>query len=237
MTKAPNPSGLRADSPRGSPACTECGGLGYRETADFRIQTCICVIRQRAINYLTPAFAQELWVTPADGFDTSVLDGRNVFIQNQDKMPDISFNRIFHIAVKSFLLNHRMKLSFYNCSGGRELMDCAFPSDDEEHSRYRRMESVDLLLLYLAGDTTNKEYSRAMTSLLRYRTLHGKATWVVTPYRLIPDDGYLDQVYGREFVSYVKPRQKNDPPGVGNGHFLLFDPTPIHLALTSAKVA
>lgn len=237
MTQTLTPSGFRANVPGGSPGCATCGGLGYRETADHRIKPCVCVLRRRAINYLTPTFAGELWVKPADGFDTTFLDGRNVFIQNHKKAPDISFNRIFHIAVKSFLLNHGMKLSFHNCLGGKELVDCAFPSDEEERNRYQRMENVDLLLLYLAGDPPNKTYSQTMTSLLRHRTIRSKATWVATPYSLIPDDGYLDQVYGRDFVSYIKPKQKNDMPGGSAGHFLLFDPTPITRALTSVKAA
>ena len=186
--------------------------------------------RQRLRDYLTPSFADALWVKAENGFDTVPLLGENVFIQNAAKWPDISFNRIFKTAVKSYLLNNKMRLKFMNVGGAKEVADAAFARSrpgEAGYGDYERMERTDLLLIYLAGDPKNDQYSTLLTSLVKHRVFAGRSTWVATSYSLMPDDGALDRLYGREFTNYVKPRQQRDPEGVGGGNFKLLDLKPI----------
>lgn len=215
--------------------CPICHGEQYIDTPDHRKKPCICLKRKQMRDYLTPSFADALWVKPADGFDTTVLDGRNVFIQNHAKWPDVYFNMIFRAAVKSFLMNNRMSIQFLNCGGAKEVADAAFSFEQDKEGDYERLEQVDLLLLYLAGDPANRHYTNLLLALIKHRVLDNKATWIATSYSLMPDDGTLDAFYGPAFVNYIKPRRRGDTEGVGGGNFALLDTAPLTAAFTRAR--
>lgn len=235
MSIAPT-TGFFRDRATTAAKCPKCLGEGYVELPDGRVKRCVCRIEEQFISYLTPTFAEALWIKPADGFDTTVLEGRNVLIQNTNKLPDVSFNRIYTVAVKSYLANHGMKLKFHNCIGAQAVIDSLYSPDPTPNQAYQMLQEVDLLLLYIARDPPNKHYSQILTGLLRKRGLLRRMTWVITPFRLVPmDDGVLDVIYGREFIDYIKPRQKNDVEGMGAGNFLLFDAQPIISHLSPAK--
>lgn len=168
--------------------CPECAGRGYVLSADTQQRKCSCLLKQEALHYLTPTYAEAKYMKE---FDPKPLAGKNILLQSN---PQALYKSIF----KSFLLNTGMKYSHATVSG-YDVMQAYLTNTDG--SEFTRQSELDVLLLYLVADPMNRSYSNVITSLIQKRTFNQKATWVYTPSKI--SDAIFTNLYGQELSEFI----------------------------------
>jgi hypothetical protein len=173
----------------GDPACPICGGLGTVEVSQRQRRDCECVIRARAIRYLTPAYAGERWIKSMKV--ESIEGGMQLLIQD-------TTDPVFKTLVKSFLLNTGMRYDHETATGYDVIQGWIRNGETGMLSRYQ---TVPLLLLRLAGDYRNAAYSETLVPLLQERLQMGLRTWVFVPFGVKRDQ--FAQNYQAEVQRYI----------------------------------
>lgn len=148
---------------------------------------CSCKLRERAINYLTPMYASAQYTKT---FDASRIVGKNLYLP-----PDTNLKSF----VKSFLLNTGMVFTHKTVSAYDVLQAYLTNVTDSE---FYGLREVDILILYLVQDPSNKSYGQIISSLIQSRTMMQKATWVHS--KLPKDSVAFSNMYGLELVEALK---------------------------------
>lgn len=223
------------------PNCELCDNTRILPSKSGGVQDCMCIVRAKLAQYLGPEIADALYIK---GLDIPSLKKRNVLIQNDMNLPDMKFFRAWRSVAKTFLIANfhpRSAPSYEVCDGTKEIIDAMFTKmrdrdGDTPVHRYDLLEAADLLILYLPGDPRN-EHNSNLTGFLRTRLLNNKFTWIVSSFKMVPNDSRVENIYGRDFADYIQPLRSGGKPGVGQGDFLLLEWAPIiqELRMVSAR--
>ncbi len=202
------PSPLRSDAPTpaapavsATPACPHCGGSGWRRIAAGTVKRCICQLRQDAIAYLTPLYAdtQLAWDRT---LAIAPLAGRNVVITKAAGERGSAFQRRSLAAVKSYLLN-TWRDSGTPCSHQTltpyEILQRSW--NDLIEYKLLSIEQVDLLVLRFGFDPPKKHYGEHLRSLLMRRQSAHRPTWVLTEWPFT--DGRFVERYDDRLADYL----------------------------------
>lgn len=178
---------LNATLFRATTDCPSCHGRGY-VWSDTQQLKCNCLLKQEALYYLTPTYADAKYIKT---FNPEPLIGRDVLLQGDAQS---TYKAIF----KSFLLNTGMKFTHATTSG-YDVMQAYLTNT--EGAEFTRLATLDVLLLYLVADPMNRSYSNVITSLIQKRSFLKKATWVYTPYKV--KDAIFTNLYGLELAEFL----------------------------------
>lgn len=174
---------IKADS-----ACPSCSGVGYVKAESGPYQKCGCIVKQEALAYLTPVYADATWTKT---FDAAMAE-KHLRLRFEGAQT------VFKGAVKSFLLNSGMKYSHRTVTAHDVLQ--AYLTDSETRDFYK-LKTTDFLVLYLVSDPPNKSYGKIMTSLIESRLLTKKITWV---YSIHPTNlNAFGEAYQSDFGKYL----------------------------------
>ena len=172
------------------PACTSCQGSGYvKPEGRTAFVKCGCIVKQEALQYLTDVYAGASYVKQ---FNPAQMQQHKLL--RFEAAPQTTFKT----CVKSFLLNTGMKYSHATVSA-QDVLHAYLKSS--ELPDWRKLSSVDLLILYLVTDPKNGSYGRIMESLVESRNRHGLATWVYSKHPV--SSPAFSESYQREFATYV----------------------------------
>lgn len=160
--------------------CPDCRGTGHI-LIDGAVHECTHILREKAIAYLTPIYADSAF---SGSLDVKQLEGKNLTFINNGK---------FKLVVKSYLLGTGMIYSHKSASAYDILQAYLTNSEDRE---FTRMADVDLLFIYLSQDPRNGHYGQIISSLLQTRNLKGKKTWINSRHPINSSD--FIKMYGGE---------------------------------------
>lgn len=142
--------------------CPDCQGTGHI-LIDGAVHECQHILREKAIAYLTPYYADSSYM---NSLDVEQLRDKNLTFIN---------NAQFKTVVKSFLLGTGMVYSHRSATAYEILQAYLTNSDDRE---FTKMGDVDLLFIYLSQDPKNGHYGQIISSLIINRNMKGKKTWI-----------------------------------------------------------
>lgn len=160
--------------------CAQCRGTGHI-LVDGNVHECPHVLRDKAIEYLTPVYEQALY---SRDLDVRPLKDKSLLIVNNMKAKTL---------VKSFLLNTGMIYSHKSVSAYDILQ--AYLTNSESRD-WTALLNVDLLFIYLIQDPKNGHYGQIIGSLLHAREQQGKKSWVIARNDLNTTDSI--RMYGNE---------------------------------------
>lgn len=151
---------------RGDKDCVSCKGKGVVDIGGGKKRECLCVLRGRVREYLTPFYEKATYLKNMNV--SGAVSKLDILIQKESV-------GLFKAVFKSYLLSHGMVKSHKTLSGF-EVMNAYL--NKEDGGSYPRLFEVEVLVLYLVGDPNNREYSPVLCSLLESRKSRGKQTWV-----------------------------------------------------------
>ena len=140
---------------------------------------CPCVLKNRALNYLTPEYASALYTKT---MNVARLEGKDLFM-----FPSGNYKTL----VKSFLLNTGMRYTHSTVSA-YDIMQAYLGQAGE--GVWQRLQNVDLLVLIMQLDPPNRAYTEVVGSMIQSRNRIGKRTWAVA--RDSYDSTSFKQAYG-----------------------------------------
>src|SRR3712207_5715022 len=88
--------------------CPRCRGKGFVPGAS-KAQECNCILKQRALAYLTPTYGPGIAGDPA--FRPEPYLGKDVVVANPVRLPVGRFGQAARAVVKAFLLTTGMRLT------------------------------------------------------------------------------------------------------------------------------
>lgn len=169
--------------------CQFCKGKGQvpgkKEGTTIK---CSCMVRQEAIRYLTDIYANAKYIK---GLNAQVLEGKNLFI---DRDPQ----RTFKAAVKSFLLNTALKYDHTTVSAHDVLY---YYLGDQGSFNFKRIQTIDFLVIYLVADPANKIYGDLLVSVLEKRSFIDLPTWIFTDKGV--DSKFFQDKYSIKLSNYI----------------------------------
>lgn len=167
--------------------CADCHGSGWITEARGR-RECNCVLKQRALQYLTPTYADAKYMR---NFVPTAVRGNNILIAGASQAA-------YKSLIKSYLLNTGMTLKHRTVTA-YEVMQAYLTNS--ERGDFSALASVDLLILYLAHDPHNRSYANVLGSLIERRDFERKDTWIYTPHKIT--DSAFTHLYSDEFAKWV----------------------------------
>lgn len=145
------------------PDCDVCKQTPGIMKKDGRWIECVCILKQRAQEYLTPAYATARYIKK---LNVSKLEGKNILVDSDEPSS-------FKALVKSFLLNTGMQYPHITCTG-HEVLQRYLRNKDERG--FDELSTVPLLIFYLVLDPYSKRYGDMITSILENRKLKKLST-------------------------------------------------------------
>lgn len=165
--------------------CPSCNGRG-RDKDGYE---CVCLLKQRALQYLTPKYASAEW---DKNLDVSVLENKNVLFQN---ISLFSFQSI----VKSFLLNtHRVHKHI--SINGYDLFSKQFKNGED--GEYTNILNHPLLFLYLNAGMPIKVHTPLFVFSLEVRLTNCLPTWVYSALDINSEK--FKSIYTIELTTFLK---------------------------------
>ena len=134
-------------------SCPKCRGNRYFINEQGKQQECECVLRERALTYLTPTYASASYIKT---FKADALRGENILLEGQPQS-------VFKTIAKSFLLNTGMSYHHETVTA-HDVMQAYLTNTDTKE--LFRLTDVDLLILFLVHDPANRSYGQVLSSLL-----------------------------------------------------------------------
>lgn len=174
--------------------CKHCDGskVVYKNNVPYK---CQCVTVDEIKAYLTPMYVNANF-TNSDSILSLVKNKFNVFCA-----PKFNWDS-FKQRVKSFLIKTKYKYSHLTVTGSDIIG--AFIQDHERLDVYKN--KVNLLILKLDIDPQKSPYSSYVVSLLEYRYLNNKDTWVFSGNNI--ESTEFRDLYGNETCLYLKDKFK-----------------------------
>ena len=166
--------------------CPKCQGTGYQPLETGGISECMCKLRERALKYLTPVYAEENYITK---LNADLLKGN--FILNSSQNPKS--------LIKSFLLNSGMIYTHQTVSAYDIIQAYLTNSEEKLYNHYR---DVGMLVVFLIRDPKNVAYGQVISSLLQSRILSKKITWIVTQNPIHSED--FKRMYGSDLSEFLE---------------------------------
>ena len=150
-------------------SCPTCGGSKYIRLPEGGVEACDCTLKERALNYLTPIYANAKFLKD---FKCDSLLKRNILVDGQSP-------EAFKTFVKSFLLNTGMKFS-HKTKTAHDLLQAMLT--ESESGEWSQIEHTDILFIYPSIDPPNRSYGQIIQSMIEKRTLVKKPTWIFSQY-------------------------------------------------------
>lgn len=162
-----------------NPNCPECNGTGFLEK-EHGGSECPCVLKNRALGYLTPEYASALYTKT---LNVERLEGKDLFIFQAGNYKGL---------VKSYLLNTGMRFSHLTGTA-YDIMQAYLGLSGE--GNWQRYQNVDFLVLIMQLDPPNRSYTEVVGSMIKSRHRMGKRTWIIA--RDMHDSTSFKQAYGQ----------------------------------------
>lgn len=175
--------------------CPHCQGFGHVKEEEGLVE-CLCVLRKRAIKYLSPHYANAIW---DHSFDPTPYKNKNILLQK------ISINEYKNI-VKSFLLSANMlgrkaseEVPYQTVTAYRLLINYFSNSTTFEFSK---LETIPFLIISLCSETPNKLYGIIIRALIEKRIFNNVPTWIYSIDGI--DSERFEFFFGKELPSFIK---------------------------------
>lgn len=162
-----------------NPDCEVCKHNPGAMKKEGRWVECVCILKQRAQEYLTPAYATAKYIKK---LNVSKLEGKNILVDSDEPSS-------FKALVKSFLLNTGMQYAHITCTG-HEVLQRYLRNKDE--GGYDALSEIPLLIFYLVLDPYSRRYGDMIASILENRKLRGLPTLVYSSFP-IKSKTFLDR--------------------------------------------
>lgn len=173
--------------------CDLCGNKRYIQEDNYRVK-CKCLIEKEIREYLTPMYLNDVKWFKRGSFDTNIK-----FVMDKKPLLKVGIPWLeFKKYVKSFLLNTGCKYSHETVSPEDVFYTFFHRTEDDS---FERLKKVDILILNLASESNNKEYSNNLLILLEHRANLGLRTWIHDP------EGfkYVNSRYSKALQSFIDP--------------------------------
>jgi len=178
---------------RPDPDCPNCKGVGYLINAENKAEICICLLKSRAIVYLTPEYVA---ANTLRELDVTEYEKKNIFM--------LGPQAAFKMLVKSILLNTGM-IYTHKTVPTFELLRiylAASSANQAEAIQWNEILNVDILILYLVFDTPNKLYGSIIRSVIEKRKFQSKYTWIYSDKHF--ETEAFQKLYSTELGEFLK---------------------------------
>lgn len=173
--------------------CSKCQGTFFIKNPSTGNPTkCSCVMIKEAREYLTDFYSNARFLSTMD--TTPFKKKKDVLMEHPISLE--TYKSIF----KSFLVLTQMKFSHKTVSAYEIVQAYLTNKDSFEFTSLSN--HVDVVVIYLKSDPSNKSYGEIIKSLIETRRRSGKITWVYSAFKI--DSPAFQNAYTPVLASFIK---------------------------------